>query len=122
MAFKRPGWLPQITLQNTFNDPEQETTGVLHYVHPPEIDLWQPMHRQHRDFMREAASIGATTNALTHRNKDCERKGCNKGMEAATQTAMDRNARAKGYDPLNTRHRMFDDWPDRKGSGNQRDR
>ena len=60
-----PTCLPRVHLVNTLDDP-----GLTHPLlgpfmawgaHPPEVDLWQPMHATHRLFMQSIAALGWTS-------------------------------------------------------------
>ncbi|KAK0262842.1 hypothetical protein LTR91_024993 [Friedmanniomyces endolithicus] len=59
-----PRFTPHLYMVNTFNDPNASFdpyTGrpvCLRSAHPPNVDLWQPMHKQHRDFMEQVKRLG----------------------------------------------------------------
>lgn len=112
MAFKQPGWIPQVLYVNTFYDPERLTSGTLHASHPPPVDFHQPMHRTHREFMRMVRESGAFF------GRECkkgikEQSGCDEdcveGLNIESQKDADRILRQAGFDPYATRHRKFMD-------------
>ncbi|TKA65144.1 hypothetical protein B0A55_09880 [Friedmanniomyces simplex] len=61
MWARNQNYRPQATLVNTWQDPNAPfdpysgRVMLLQSQHPPEVDLWQPMHSQHRRFMKQAA-------------------------------------------------------------------
>jgi hypothetical protein len=60
-AFKKPGWLPQVTWVNTWGDPEAQNLGTFYAMHPPQIAFDQPMHRVHAGFLRTSKIMGCIT-------------------------------------------------------------
>lgn len=105
MAFEKPGWLPRVTLVNSFDDPEFQTRGLLHRVHPPEIDHEQPMHRTHRRFCRKAAKDFAF--ASDNKTDPCVKANCFKGAPGFDVNTINNMARGRGFDPDSGRHGMF---------------
>ncbi|KAK5715593.1 hypothetical protein LTR15_010238 [Elasticomyces elasticus] len=60
---QQPRHKPKVQLVNTWNDPDapfDPYIGVCHAeaVHPPEVDRWQLMHKQHRLFIAQAKMRG----------------------------------------------------------------
>ncbi|KAK1071139.1 hypothetical protein LTR74_003520 [Friedmanniomyces endolithicus] len=45
--------------------------AVSFSAHPPEIDLWQPMHKQHRDFIAQCAQVRQLP-ASVNRDQGCK--------------------------------------------------
>lgn len=110
-AFAQPGWLPQVTWVNIFNDPEASGSGTLHIVHPPPVAFHEPMHRVHRIFLHTARRDG--TFMLVEGERDGLRKsGCDdeslRDLVSVSKTEAHRHLRQNGYNPYATRHAMFD--------------
>jgi hypothetical protein len=109
-AFKRPGWIPQVTWVNTWGDPEARTSGTFVVAHPPQVAFDQPMHRVHPEFLRSIKSTGKFATS-TRAKKSARLQGCTdecfKGNEYLSEKQLNRNTRALGFDPNATRHAMF---------------
>lgn len=108
-AFKRPGWMPQVTWVNTTNNPDVHTSGQMFLFHPPQVAFDQPMHRVHAAFARyvrqqECIFRGAERDRAKRQGCTGECFGGLKGME---EGKFDQYLRRSGFDPNATRHAMF---------------
>lgn len=109
MAFKLPGWRPEVMLVNTWHDPSSQVSGTYHPLHPPPIDYFQPMHRAHKLFIQQAKTIGVynTTRGKGMDSSGCVAAACLDGIEECTNEETDRRLRAEGYTPGASRHFLF---------------
>ncbi|KAM0721649.1 hypothetical protein Q7P37_002574 [Cladosporium fusiforme] len=98
MAFERPGWVPQVTFVNTMYDPDSKITGFSSGLHPPLVDFFQPMHRAHKEYMREARNLGAVGSWSQGRpDLGCEVEGCLRGIGEISRNAFNRGLREAGW-------------------------
>jgi hypothetical protein len=108
-ALKKPGWLPQVTWVNTWDDPEAQNSGLFFAMHPPQIAFDQPMHRMHAEFLRTSKLMGCQTGEES--KKKSKLQGCTaecfRGAELIPKEEVKRLSRAQGFDPNATRHAMF---------------
>lgn len=110
MAFERPGWFPQVTIVNSFDDPESRVSGLSRPVHPPPVDYFQDMHQVHRNFILQSRMMGAgaTTSQQTGKGvSGCEAAGCLNGMKKQGMAETDRDLRSRGFIPEASRHTWF---------------
>jgi len=108
-AFKRPGWLPQVTWVNTTNNPDAHTSGQVFLFHPPQVAFDQPMHRVHANFARRMKREGFVFRGKerdTTRIQGCTDE-CLHGLEGTDEKEVDRYLRQSGFDPNATRHALF---------------
>jgi hypothetical protein len=108
-ALKKPGWLPQVTWVNTWDDPEAQNSGLFFAMHPPQIAFDQPMHRMHAEFLRTSKLMGCQTGDNTKKKNKLQgcTAECFRGAEFVPKEEVKRLSRAQGFDPNATRHAMF---------------
>ncbi|KAK5731744.1 hypothetical protein LTR17_011094 [Elasticomyces elasticus] len=99
---KEPRHKPRVELVNTWNDPDAPfdpyiAGGVAHVepVHPPEVDRWQLMHRQHRMFIAQARMRGFAAESRETRCRCMDDAGIPTMTEEATRLSDARNERLK---------------------------
>jgi hypothetical protein len=108
MSFERPGWIPEATYVNTFDDPSVAVSGTVHGKHPPPIDFHQPIHLTHRNFIRECLELDVVSNSHGPRSGGCE---CAVGLRRRSPTVNNRVLRRNGFDPDASRHAMLHKKP-----------
>ncbi|KAK3654138.1 hypothetical protein LTR56_004192 [Elasticomyces elasticus] len=90
---RNPRYRPKVQLVNTFDDPNvafDPFTGPTHglMVHPPNVDLWQPMHALHRRFMVELRRRNFRTAYGGIRCACCDELGIRENTRRGTEAGL----------------------------------
>ncbi|KAK4890023.1 hypothetical protein LTR27_011242 [Elasticomyces elasticus] len=100
---RNPRYKPQVQLVNTFDDPNAPFDPFLGRqaeafdMHPPQVDLWQPMHALHRRFMLECRRRDMASHYGGVRCACADELGLRKAGRLATRAAKQYNNHLLGH-------------------------